>query len=69
MKRRMYKVKVKWSPNFAYSIGLIATDGRHISFTTKDVELAHLFKKCLGIDNKIGKKARTYTKVKKYYVL
>jgi len=54
--------KVKWSPHFAYSIGLIATDGclyndgRHISLTSKDVELLITFKKCLGLTNKIALK-------------
>lgn len=36
------KIKIKWSPKFAYCIGLITSDGnlskdgRHISFTSKD---------------------------------
>lgn len=38
------KVKIKWSPNFAYAIGLLVTDGsvskngRHIIFVSKDRE-------------------------------
>lgn len=73
--RRLSKVKIKWSPNFAYAIGLIATDGnlskdgRHINFTSKDKELADLFKVCLKIDNKIGTKARGGSKEKKYFVV
>lgn len=56
------KVKCNWSPDFAYAIGLIASDGcvgrdgSHIDFTSKDLEQVKNFKKCLGIDNKIGKK-------------
>ncbi len=75
MRRRQSKVKIKWCINFAYTIGLIATDGylsidgRHISFTSKDLVLARLFRKCLNIDNKIGKKARGYSKIKKYFVV
>jgi hypothetical protein len=48
-----------WSPDIAYAIGLIATDGnlskdgRHISLTSTDRQLLTTFKKCLKIDNKI----------------
>ncbi len=69
------KVKIEWSPNFAYAIGLLTTDGnlspdgRHLSFTSKDIELIWLFKKCLSLKNRIGKKARGGEQVKKYYVL
>lgn len=50
-----------WSNDFAYAIGLIATDGnlssdkRHIQFTTTNYQLARNFKKCLNITNKISK--------------
>ena len=69
------KVKCVWSPNFAYVIGLITTngnlspDGRHLHFTSKDLELAMLFKKILGLTNKIGKKSRGGGEEKKYYVV
>jgi len=56
------KIKLDWSPKFAYAIGLLTTDGnlspdgRHIEFTSNDGEqLIHL-KKCLGLKNKIGTK-------------
>lgn len=61
---RLSKVKTVWSRRFAYAIGLIATDGnlspdgRHISFSSKDYELACIYRQCLGLDNKIGLKAR-----------
>lgn len=51
------KVSTKWSPELAYAVGLITTDGslskdgRHIDFTSQDVELAHLYRKCLGIQH------------------
>ncbi len=54
------KVKIKWSPNFAYAIGLIATDGclskdgRHIILVSKDVDQLNNFKSCLSLENKIG---------------
>lgn len=56
------KVKIKWSPDFAYAVGLLASDGslskdgRHLDFTSKDIEQIENFKKCLGLKNKIGKK-------------
>ena len=51
----------------AYAVGLIATDGclykdgRHMSLTTKDLDLAHTFQKCLGIRVKIGYKRSGFT--------
>ncbi len=69
------KVKIKWSPEFAYAIGLLTTDGnlspdgRHLNITSKDKELITIFKLCLGLSNKIGRKARGDSKEKKYYVL
>ena len=56
------KVKIKWSANFAYAIGLLVTDGclsndgRHILFVSKDIEQINNFLKALKIkDIKIGK--------------
>lgn len=49
------KVSTEWSPKLAYAVGLIATDGclskdgRHVDFTSQDIELAVLFKECLNI--------------------
>lgn len=56
------KVNIKWSENFAYAIGLIATDGcvsrngRHVDLTSKDIEQLKNFNHCLGITSKISKK-------------
>jgi len=56
MNSSIYK---KWTPELAYAIGLLATDGnlskdkRHILFTTTDRQLANTFKKCLNINSKI----------------
>ena len=67
------KVKIEWSANFSYAIGLIVTDGclyndgRHMSLTTKDIEQARNFKKCLDIKVKIGLKGSSSSKEKKYY--
>jgi hypothetical protein len=55
------KVNIEWSSNFAYAIGLLATDGciysdmRHISFVSKDLEQIYHLMDCLNIFNKIGK--------------
>ncbi len=55
------KVKIEWTSDFAYGLGLIATDGClysdgiHISFGSKDLDQVHNFIKCFTLDNKIGK--------------
>lgn len=47
--------EVVWSPELAYAIGLIATDGslstdgRHLDFTSKDLEQIQNFVRCLGL--------------------
>lgn len=69
------KVKIKWSPGFAYVIGLITSDGslskdaRHVNFTSKDLDLIIYFKKYLKINNKIDKKSRSSIDEKKYYFI
>lgn len=61
------KVNIKWSPEFAYAIGLLttdgclSTDGRHFDFTSKDKEQLVNFMKCLGIKVKIGYKTSGYS--------
>jgi hypothetical protein len=71
--RPLGKITIKWSPNFAYAIGLITTDGslskdgRHIVFTSKDRELSLKYIRCLRIKNaKICKKSRGRDKEKIY---
>lgn len=65
--RPLGKIKLGWSPKMAYVVGLIATDGclykdgRHLSLTTKDRDLAIIFSRCLGIKVKFGKKTSGYT--------
>jgi|SRR3989338_6594946 len=55
-------VQIKWSSNFAYAMGLLATDGclssdgLLIDLTSKDREQLLNFMKCLKIKIKIGKK-------------
>ncbi len=56
------KVKIRWSSNFAYAIGLLTTDGnlsidgRHIEITSKDEDQLKNFLRCLDIKNKISLK-------------
>lgn len=67
------KVKLVWSPKFAYAIGLLTADGcllndgRHIDFTSKDIEQVETFKKCLRLKVKTGIKhsgiGNPYTRV------
>lgn len=48
-----------WSPDVAYAVGVIATDGnlskdgRHLSVTSKDKELLETLRKCLWLSNAI----------------
>lgn len=69
------KVALEWSPDFAYAIGLLVSDGnlspsgRHIAFTSKDEELALLFQKALKITVRMGKKNSGSQNEKKYFVV
>ena len=71
--RPLGKVTIKWSPQFAYAIGLLTTDGclykdgRHLNLTSKDEEQAKNFIQCLGLTVKMGKKSRGYSQEKKYF--
>ncbi|MEK7516149.1 MAG: LAGLIDADG family homing endonuclease [Patescibacteria group bacterium] len=68
------KIKIKWSPDFAYAIGLLASDGhlskdgRHIDLTSKDKDQLENFLKSLKVKNRIsikgsGSSAQTYFRV------
>jgi len=63
--------KIEWSPELAYVVGLITTDGNlsldghHLELTSKDTQLLKTFKRCLGIKNKIGFKTSGFSD-KKY---
>ena len=56
------RISEQWTPNLAYAIGLLATDGclsskgNHIDLTSKDVEQLKNFSTCLGIPLQIGEK-------------
>lgn len=73
MAKAFKSITIDWSSSLAYAVGLIASDGclssdgRHIEFNSKDKEQVENLKKCLGLNNKITKKARGGEKTKKYY--
>lgn len=54
------QVVLEWSSRFAYAIGLLTADGcllndgRHIDFTSKDLDQVEKFKECLRLKVKIG---------------
>ncbi|MBI4028876.1 MAG: hypothetical protein HY376_00725 [Candidatus Blackburnbacteria bacterium] len=54
---------MKWTANLAYAVGLITSDGclskdgRHIDFTSKDIDQIRTFAKILGLSNKIATKS------------
>jgi hypothetical protein len=64
------KVQIAWSANFAYAIGLLVSDGslsidgRHISFTSKDLEMIENYQHALQINVHIGKKSSGHRLVK-----
>ncbi|MEN9622252.1 MAG: hypothetical protein RLZZ67_686 [Candidatus Parcubacteria bacterium] len=73
---RKSKISIEWSLQFAYAIGLIVSDGnlskdgRHLNFTSKDLDLILTFKKCLNLSNSIGIKGRGENMLcKKYYFI
>lgn len=63
---------MKWNYDLAYIVGLITTDGclskdgRHIDFTSKDLDQIKNFIRILNLKNKIGLKSSGHSS-KKYY--
>lgn len=57
----------RWSKKLAYAVGLFATDGclskdgRHLDFTSKDIEQIENFKKCLNLQVKVGWKSSGFS--------
>ncbi len=62
------KVKIVWSANFAYALGLLVTDGsvskdgRHVTLVSKDEEQLNNFMKALHIKVPISHTRSGYTK-------
>jgi len=65
--------KLRWGSDFAYGVGLVASDGclssdrRHIEYCSKDLESVINFKKSFKINNKIGRKNRGTAPRREYY--
>ena len=58
-------VDVEWSPEWAYAIGLVATDGclaggKFVAFTSKDLDLVETFKRCVGAQAPTGRNGNAY---------
>jgi hypothetical protein len=68
-------ISVVWTHELAYAIGLLTSDGnlspdgRHINLTSQDKEITEYARDIFAIDNKIGRKSRGGSRIKKYYVL
>lgn len=75
MRHRNRKTRIEWGPDFAYAIGLIASDGnlspdgRHISLCSKDLDMVQNFQAALSIQTSIGRKARGSGEERRYYVV
>lgn len=58
-RKRLPRIDFKWTPELAYAVGLITTDGnlssdkRHLEITSTDLQLLNTFKKCLKLKNTI----------------
>jgi len=69
------KIKIEWSSNFAYAIGLITSDGylasneRHIGFVSKEIELIENFKLALLLKNKVTSCASIKPPYRKWFVV
>jgi hypothetical protein len=59
-KRRLPPKDFEWTPQLAYAVGLLVTDGnlsgnqRHITMRSVEPLMLETFKKCLGLNSKIG---------------
>lgn len=68
-----HKTSTEWSPELAYTVGLITSDGnlspsgRHINLTSKDKDQIDTFQKCIGRTVTVSMKTSTYTGRSDYY--
>jgi len=72
-KRKLPYKEFVWTPELAYAVGLIVSDGclskdgRHIDFTSKEKELVDVFKNCLNLSNRICAKGTGRNDNKDYF--
>ena len=75
MARYSYRNQYSWNADLAYIVGLIASDGslskdgRHISFTSKDRQLAELYRALIRPSAKLSRKGAGHTSEKPYYLI
>jgi len=68
-----HKVRIQWSSDFAYAIGLLASDGylnkdrRHIGISSKEREMMLNLRSALCVQNKIRRSARGGEREKRYF--
>ncbi len=61
---RNWQIMIKWNNSFSYAVGLftadgnLSSDGRHLEFYSKDLELIKTLKRCLNLNNRITRKQR-----------
>jgi len=73
--RRFPTMKFSWTPELAYAVGLITTDGnlskdkRHITFTSCDLDLLKTFKRCLKLNVKITKNPQSFSTIRQCFRL
>jgi hypothetical protein len=59
-RRGEFSERCRWTPEIAYAVGLIVSDGslsidgRHITFTSSDLKLVEVFCCCLQLENRIA---------------
>lgn len=78
LKNKMFKpknkVKIKWQSDFAYAIGLLASDGnlskdgRHMNLKSAEKEMVNNFKKALNLSNPVKSKIVGQTSKKHFYI-
>lgn len=69
------RIKTEWTPELAYAIGLMASDGnlsksgRHMAFISSDLDLIDTFKACLSINNKVQNHPGGYSKNSRCFIV
>jgi hypothetical protein len=72
-RRGKFNARCRWSPEIAYAVGLIVSDGslsidgRHITFTSADLELVEVFCRCLNLTNRVTEVPRSGNSVRPGY--
>ena len=68
-------ISLEWNKDIAYIVGLIASDGclqrdgRHVVFTSADLELVEKYRDTLGVSNKITKVSKRVQNRRPYFYI